>query len=529
MRYLAALAILVSAGGLARAQDASERLEIKQIIDSWYRIEQGTSSDTRAHRGWARETIKPVDGQPWKYEYSYEMVGTYAALNDEGAETLRDVRERVIAKLDGAFDVLSIDADLQVNSQKARLEVRSTTGGRVAEITSLDGRGRKVTEAGDGVVMYTLPLALLRERQKGELRKPAAKEVVLVDATYDYEDMKLRRDVKTEGRLNLGGGKRVAVVPVEFRPGRSEDAAKPVMTLLLDRYGRIAEVVGDMEAFVRTMAADEKEAKPSDVGIQPKDRRDPMSKPLTPKKDPQDEKDAPPPPATPALIDKLLKEIERRMERVIDAAKRDVAAADDLYEDFHTAAMVARKRCDADPVSQGVIDTYIEDAHAAVGGWEHEVRVGERYVARVKKAAEVFEEAEAEAAFAMLKPLPARVLGGRDPAPKLEKMVAEARRHIETIAARRELQKMDLVLTGTSTKQSAVKEIVELTVCVFQAEMKVKTTVQIWIRDEWAIVNDDVYRVGETIGATGAKVERITQWGVTVSYKGATRELGLPK
>jgi len=528
MRYVAALAILASAAGMARAQDASERLEINQIVDTWYRIEQGTSSDTRAHRGWARETIKPVEGQLWKYEYSYESVGTYASLNDEGAETLRDVRERVIAKLDGAFDILSIDADLQVNTQKARLEVRSTPGGRVAEITSLDGRARKVTEAGDGVVLYTLPLALLRERQKGELRKPAAKEVVLVDATYDYEDMKLRRDVKTEGRLNLGGGKRVAVVPVEFRPGRSEDAAKPVMTLLLDRYGRIAEVVGDMDAFVRTMAADEKDARPSDIGIQPRDRRDPMSKPLTPKKDPKDEKEAAPP-VTPGLIDKLLKEIERRMERVIDTAKRDLAAADDLYEDFHMAAMVARKRCDSDPVSQGVIDTYIADAHAAVGSWAHEVRVGERYLARVKKAAEVFEDAEAEAAFALLKPLPARVLGGREPAPKLEAMVAEARRHIETIAARRELQKMELVLTGTSTKQSAKMETVELTVCVFHTEMKVQTRVQIWIRDEWAIVNDDVYRVGETIGATGAKVERITQWGVTVSYKGATRELGLPK
>jgi hypothetical protein len=42
-------------------------------------------------------------------------------------------------------------------------------------------------------------------------------------------------------------------------------------------------------------------------------------------------------------------------------------------------------------------------------------------------------------------------------------------------------------------------------------------------------VNDNVYRVGEEVAGAGVKVEKITQWGATVSYKGAVRELALPK
>lgn len=534
MRYAVAGALVVSLAGAAWGQEspdkASERMEIKQPLDTWYRIEQGTSRHDREHRGWARERVTPVDVQPWKYEYSYESGGIYVHTNDAGETAMREVKERITAKLDGSFDIMSLDAELEVDKRKARVEVRQTESGRTAEITSLDGRARKITEAGDAPVMYTLALALLRERQRGELRKPGTREMVLVDAAYEYDDVKVRRDVKAEGRLKVDVNRRVPVIPVEFRPGRSDESAKPVVTALLDRYGRIVEVIGDTESAVRTMATDEKEAKGSE-GIELKGRGDPFDRKLTkkgeekqPDKEPDQERRR-----TPKELEKLLREIERRAENVMKAAKGDQALADDLYEDFYKAYVVARQQAESDPVTQGLMDTYYADAHLSVGSWDHELRLGERCLAKIKAAAEQYEEADAKAAFEPLKALPGRVPGGREPAPKLEKMIADARGHIDAIAARRELRKMTLVLTGTSTKEHAVRVPVEYTICIFSSEQRIKTSVQMWIRDEWAIVNDNVYRVGEEVAGAGVKVEKITQWGVTVSYKGATREIALPK
>ncbi|MBI2931697.1 MAG: hypothetical protein HYY16_08600 [Planctomycetes bacterium] len=508
--------LLLVIGGQESWAQASDRLEIGKPLDAWYRIEQGPSRDAREHRGWARESVRPVAGREWRYEYVYESEGHYLRWTESG-EALSFVREEVSAKLDGAFEILQLEAEMRVDDQRTTMDVRTGSTGLCAEITPPDGRARRVAEAGDSVIWNTLALGLLQERQKGGLRRPGAQDVMILDAAYDFEDLRLRLDVRPESRLHLANGRRVPVIPIEFRPVGSQDSAKPVISLMIDRYGRIVEVVGETEACVRTLVDKESEAKPED-GVVRSGRRDPFESALTPPGPGEDRPVVEP--------DKLLREMERRAERIIARAQDDLREADALYEAFYPAYLAAREK--VDPMNQGLMDAAQMEAHRALGTWEHELRLAAGHLDRVRQAAERGEEEEAQAALTALRALSARILG-REPAEKFEKMAAEGRGLVETLSARRELKAMNLTLSGTSTKQHAVQVPLAYTVCLFSTKSEVKTSVQMWVRDEWAIVNDNVYRVGETVAGTEVKIEKITQWNCAVSYKGATRVLELPK
>ncbi len=512
---------------LAVAQDsadkASEPLKIDKPLETWYRIEQGMSRDVRDHRGWAKETIAPtkIGEASWVYEYQSE--GRYERILENDIVT-QFVRERVKAMFDPNWELLSLDASVEVDGKTARMEVRADSKGRTADITSLDGHARRISDTGAAPIAYTLAVSLLRERQKGELRTSGNRDIVVLDASFAFDDLKLRRDVKSEGRLHLPGGRKVPVVPVEYRPAGSQLSAKVTYAVLIDRYGRVAEVVGEADCYARSIAADEKDAKPSNE-VQEGGRRDPFSKDgaLTKKGGAVEERIA-----TAEEVKKLLLALELRAEKIIATAKDDLTMADALYGQMYVEYEVARRQAHTEPVTQQLMDATLHRAHKAVGLWDHERRVAKHYFEIVRAAVDRDDEKESASAIAVLERLPKRILGGREPAPELEKIVADARALAGAITARRELREMKFVLVGASTKQHAVHVPAMTVVCLFGSTFS-STKVQLWVRDEWAIINDTVLRVGEEVPGTGATIVKITQYGCTVAYKGAMRDLVLSK
>lgn len=530
-----------SAVSVSAAQEASERLEIRQPVETWYRVEQGTSPDSREHCGWACERMRPVEGRTWKYEYSYESDSRLVRLSPAGKYARVQVREKMTARLDGSFDVVTLDGELRVGRGVAALHVARTDRGLQAERTAFDGLG-EVLEAQRGAPLaFLLALPLLRERQQGGLRRPGRDEVLLVDPAYDFEPLRVRRNIGAEGNLQLEGGRKISAVSVEMRPFRCDDSAKPVVKVLLDRQGLIVEHVGEMGSYVRTQAGSERDARPPAIVAGGEGRRDPFSPQLSRPKEQEEESDPvpdgepdsvpPPPPVDESGLQRALAELTARFEKIVSLVAIDAAVAGEKFEEAAEEFRKLRGLASGRVALPARSEAALEEALKAVGGIDHSMKVAARLLEQMGRAADGDDEASVLAFMGHLR----AVTGRHKPDPRdertvrLSRMLAEGQEIAGSGAARRELKAMTFALTGASTRAFPMRTPVQFTVTLFSMPIRVDTAVSLWKRDEWVIINDTVYRTGDEISGSGVRVERIHESGCTVNLRGARRDLVLSK
>jgi hypothetical protein len=510
-----------------------EKVEIPGAIDSWYKILQGDM-----HIGYVHEILTRSGPPPVRYDYN--ILAEIETEVPDPQEPTRKIPSTESAKLRSRLDDTYAPIDMELRVQRDNAEMVSTIvqteSGRRMDVKLPDLKPRTFMIRSDMDPYYTTHLMFLSMRQNDVLSRtgvhtakilfPRGDESPLVEVSFEVKEWSQREYLE----------KKFSVTRIEWiKPLPAPTRDLEIVETYVDKYGRVVEETTRGPAGLRfVLAKGEEEAVGQSTHIRVNGRHDPFRKDLALQPKPKGDRSGPTGP-TPddiaikkpddglALGEKLMEDLKKAAER------KDKVEARALYDRI-IQIYIKLKEATKDGDSQ--IKVRVENLKKRV---EELFPGAEMLVDKARKvyaaALDRFEHEDVSGMEKLLGELrdfeKSPELVGSAQTTQLRQWVAQLEPLLDRCRTRLELARKKLTLTGVVLHLEEKPQTVETRLNVFGHAVGTTQEVRFIRATHFAIINEKMYKVGDTVEGEGVRVEKVWKYGVQVSLQEETREVGI--
>jgi len=331
--------------------------------------------------------------------------------------------------------------------------------------------------------------------------------------------------------------KEVSVTRVSYLkppPAATRDAE--LLEAYIDKFGRIVEET-TRGGIRRVIVKDEIEAIGQNERPRLSGRRDPFRKDLAMYRDPKGEKTDEGKVQVVEIdtknIAKTLKEIEVLIEGLKKAKdeKRD-DEGQKIYENLITyfaAIRLSGQKDPLTPVEQARVETLRVQVEEVWGGLERLMKQLRGIYVQVTDAFNKDECGNMEKGIEDLKKAiqTRRELDETPQLTQILKWIGELEPLVSKCKTRIELSRKKLILTGTLLHEDVQVLPVDVSVSVVGHQVGGIQEVRFTKPNRIAVINEKMYRMGDVVEGEGVRVEKIWAFGIQVSLREETRDVGI--
>ncbi len=511
-----------------------DRVTLVGSLDSWYKIFQGD-----VHVGFVHETVaKGTPGTPWKYKYDADSE-LEMMLPDPTGATKKEFpfteSLKVKSHLDDTFSPLDMERTDIRNGVIVNSRILPEDSGRKIEI-ALSSTNRKVHPIADEEIYFSRFLMFLALRQSGNLAKAGPRKVSLFAPREDDKPpiAEVQIEIKDFVKREYLGKKDIPVTHVVYlKPPPSATRDMELTEAFIDKYGRIVEEVS-RSGLRRILVKDELDAVGKDTRIRQGARRDPfdklavMNRPTGGGKEGAEK--------TQIVIDEntfltSLKEAQKTLED-LRRAKEDNREVEGqkLYDGILNVYIALKKSHSEKPQPPDVlaqVERLRDEAEKIWGGLDRLMKKLRGVYVKVLQHFDKDECEEMQKGIDELKKtaLERKELVDRPELLEVNRWIGELEPLVAKCRTRQELARKRVVLTGTVIHDSYQFIPVDARVVVFGHHVGAIHPVRFMKPDRLAVVNEKMYRVGDTVDGEGVRVEKIWAHGIQVSLREETRDI----
>ncbi len=527
------------------AAPQQDRLEFGGVLDTWYKIESGPV-DKIEHVGFSRERIsRQAAGSLHTFDYESETVLDLLVEDpkDKGKAVPRKtaVFESSIikeARLDDTYAPSGLNRLDDRNGSQIASTVGLSEGRRNIRVSLSPTQHLDFKVSPDEEIYYSRFLMFIALRQNDNLSKPGARKAIVFHPREDgtVPTAEVQFDIGNMVKREYLDKKEVSVTPITFiKPPPASTRDSELVEAYVDRYGRVVEEV-TRGGLRKIIAKDREAAIPPSLMVRSLGRRDPFDKtgPLGAAGKVEDDKAkgleivAINPNNFQAKLQeaqKLIGELRKaRDENREQEAEKIYQQIVGFYAGFHKSNRETPQP--ADVMAQ--VEALRTAAEEIFGG---EVRLVERLRQVYTRAMDAFQRDQCDALENGIKELRESeahpILQGRPARDQVTKWITDLVPRLSQCRTRIELAKKQIVLSGTTISEERIVVPVDPSVRILGHAVGAAHPVRFVKPVKLAVINDKTYRVGDLVEGLGVRVEKIWAFGVQVSLKEETREVGI--
>jgi hypothetical protein len=518
------------------AGQQTDRIDIGLLLDSWYKVLQGQESV-----GYVHEVLQRAQaGNPWRYQYvaDHEVELLIVDSSDSKKNNTATQSLRIRAQLDDTYAPISMERADKRNETEVMSTVLSEDSGKKIDIVLGPTDRRPHTVSNDEEVHYSHFLMFISLRQNGKLSKAGPQRVLLFSPSEDNRSplAEVQIEVHDLVKRKYMGDKEVAVTRVTYLkppPAPSRDAE--LMETFVDKFGRIVEET-TRGGLKRILVKDEIEAIGRNERVRPGARRDPFRKDLAmyfnPKlgKGPAGIERVPPPdPSNMAATFKQLEDLIEEMRKAKDEKRDDEGQKHyERFLDIHASVRALNAQKPLPPEQMARVETLRKQAEEVWGGLDRLMKMLQGTYVKVIEAFNRDDVGQMEAGIAEFKKAQNRKeLDDQPQLAQVLKWIGELEPLVAKCKTRIELGKKKVVVTGTMLHDDAQLIPVDVAIGMFGHQVGGVHEVRFIKPNRMAVINDKLYRVGDTVEGEGVRIEKIWAFGVQVSLREEVRDVGI--
>src|SRR5579862_250348 len=512
-----------------------DKIDIGATLDSWYKVFQKDQVVGYAHEYLRR--APPGNAYRYTYTADSEMELMVPDPKDPKKEIARTESLRIQkTQLDDTYAPVALErTDIRDESNVVSTVVTEDSNRRIDMVVGTERKSFPVNP--DEEVHFSRFLMFISLRQNGKLAKPGTQRAMLFEPRSDDQSpiCEVQLEVHEMVKRAYFEKKEVSVTRVSYlKPPPAPTRDSELLEAYIDKFGRIVEE-STRSGVRRVIVKDEAEAVGQNERVRPGGRRDPFRKDLAtaPAKGKEGEDRQLGPEVDPKNIAKSLKEIEALMEELKKAKdeKRDDEGQklyDRLIAYFATIRQVGLKE-PLNPVEQARVEALRQQVEEIWGGLERLMKQLRGVYVQVTDAFNRDDCGSMEKGIEDLK----KALANRkelDDTPQMTqilKWVGELEPLVNKCKTRIELSRKKLVLTGTLLHEDVQVMPVDVSVNVAGHLVGGIEDVKFTKPNRIAVINDKMYRVGDVVEGEGVRVEKIWAFGIQVSLREETRDVGI--
>lgn len=537
--------LALSLGFDARSQDKKpdaaapqqDKIDIGATLDSWYKVTQIVGPQAES-AGWVHELLQRAPaGNPWRFQYhaNSEIELVVPDPKDAKKSSVHTQSLRITAQLDDTFTPQSMERvdsrdEIQVNTNV----VSEENNKRIDVVTGADRKSFPVSS--DEEVHYSPFLMFISLRQNGKLSKPGTQRVLLVSPREDDQMpiAEVQLEVHEVVKREYMGKKDVSVTRVTYlKPPPAANRDAELLETFVDKFGRIVEE-STRGGVRRVMVKDEIDAVGKNERVRPGARRDPFRKDLAMLPQASAIGVDGPKPLTVGTgnIADVIKDLEKRFDdlRKAKEEKRE-EEGQIIYEKLIDIFAAIRKGNMDTPLpaaEMARVDSLRKQTEELWGGIERLIKKLQTTYVRVLDAFNKDELETMEKGIDELKKAQNRKeLEEQPQLAQVLKWIGELEPLVGKTKTRIELAKKRIYLTGTLLHEDAQMIPVDAAVSVFGHQVGGIQEVRFIKPNRIAVINDKLYRIGDTVDGEGVRIEKIWAFGVQVSLREEIRDVGI--
>jgi hypothetical protein len=513
--------------------DPQDRVNLVGRLDSWYKVLQGEE-----HVGFVRETVtREVAGQPWRYKY--EMDGELELmLPDPGTGKESPYLEswKLEAHLDDTFSPVAMDRTDKRNGIEVVSRVVSDDNGRRIEV-NLGQKNLKSFPVGDEEIYFSRFLMFVYLRQTGNLSGQGPRKVSMFAPRQDdrLPVAEVQFQVLDLVRREYMGKKEVPVTQVRFlKPPPAAYKDLELNEVFVDKFGRVVEETfrGNIRMI---LVKDETEAVGKETRIREGARRDPFEKgpamDFAKRKGEEGVEKVKVEEVTPDTFLTRLKDMQKQIEDLRRAKEEEREAEGQKIYDQVVELYLALKRSHQEkaqpPVVMAQVEQVRDEAERVFGGLDRLMKKLRSVYVRVLQH---FEKDECEEMAKGIEELRKdaqgrRELIGRPEIIEVNNWIGELEPLVSKCRTRQELAAKKITVTGAVIHDHYEMVAVDARVMVFGHQVGMVHPVRFMRPDRMAVINEKMYRVGDTVDGEGVRIEQIWAHGIQVSLREETRDI----
>lgn len=512
-----------------------DHIDIGSTLDSWYKIIQ--SGDPV---GYVHEFLQRAQaGNPWRYRYDAdsELEVMLPDSKDSKKKVVHTESLRVRAQLDDTYAPVSMERYDTRDETNVTSKVVTEDSGKRIDVVLGAGESKTFPVSGDEEVHYSRFLMFISLRQNGKLSKAGTQRAMLFSPREDDKLplSEVQLEVHDMVKREYMGKKEVPVTRVTYlKPPPAPNRDAELLETFVDKFGRVVEET-TRGGLRRVIVKDEVEAVGSNERVRPGARRDPFRKDLAMTyqsavlKDGDKPKEAPPDPnnmaATFTRMEALLEDLRRAKEE-----KRE-EEGQKVYERFLDIQAAIRALNLVKPLPQDQlarVESLRKQAEEIWGGVERLMNNLQQTYVKVIDAYNRDECEQMEQGIAEFKKAQTRKeLEDQKELGQVLKWIGELEPLVAKCKTRIELGRKKIVLTGTMLHENSQILPMDVSVNVLGHQLGGIQDVRFIKPNRIAVVNDKMYRVGDTIESEGVRVEKIWAFGIQVSLREEVRDVGI--
>lgn len=512
-----------------------DRVDLPVMLDSWYRITQGDQD-----AGFLHETLERVSGA-WRFNYTVQSETELMVRNpkDPAREVSFTESLTVNAKLDDTYSPVDLNMKYAVNGVDITGSIVSTEGGRCMQVIFPNGDRKEFQFAAEEDLFCSFQLMFISMRQNGLLANRGSRKgrvfflrtdaPPMVDVVFDVGEM-VKRDLPAK--------KGAAVTKITYiKPPPSISRDYELAEAYVDKFGRIVEASTQGGIKCVLVLGEEEAVGKGGKRLSHKGRRDPFRKDLVmaaKKQEGDGGKDGVAPPTTldvtPGNLPIRLSEATKLLDELKKACdKGQTEEGEGIYQKILGYYLLMRPVAAKD---QPNVLPKVEDLKKTadkISGIPARLRDQARpsYVDALDAFNREAPEEMERKLNDLLKFQNRRELQNTEELLEINRWVADLEPRLAKCKTRVELARKKLVLTGTVSQFEEVPQKVNAAVDFFGHRVGAPHEVRFIRAVQYAVINDKLYRVGETVEGQGVRVEKIWMHGVMVSMKDETRDVGI--
>jgi len=511
-----------------------DKIDIGPVLDSWYKVFQGSQVAGYSHEVLTRARA----GNPFRYTYAAdsEVELMVPDPKDPKKTVTRTESMRIEnAQLDDTYSPISMTRRDSREDATVESKVLTEDSKRIEMMVGTERKSFPVNP--DEEVHYSRFLMFISLRQNGKLAKPGTQRALLFEPRGDDQPpiCEVQLEVHEMVKRAYFEKKEVSVTRVSYlKPPPAPTRDSELLEAYIDKFGRIVEE-STRAGVRRVIVKDEAEAVGQNERVRPGGRRDPFRKDLAtaPSKDKAGEDKQLGPEVDPKNIAKTLKEIEALIEELKKAKdeKRDDDGQkfyDRLIAYFATVRQVALKD-PLNPVEQARVEALRQQVEEIWGGLERLMKQLRGVYVQVTDAFNRDDCGAMEKGIEELKKAIAtrKELDDTPQMTQILKWIGELEPLVNKCKTRIELSRKKLVLTGTLLHEDVQILPVDVSVNVAGHLVGGIEDVKFTKPNRIAVINEKMYRVGDVVEGEGVRVEKIWAFGIQVSLREETRDVGI--
>lgn len=513
-----------------------DKIDIGNTLDTWYKIFQKDQVVGYAHE----YLLRARPGNPFRYTYAAdsEVELMVPDPRDAKKEIARAESMRIQkAQLDDTYAPLSMErTDVLGEASFQSKVITEENSKRIDMVVGTERKSFPVSP--DEEVHYSRFLMFISLRQNGKLAKPGTQRALLFEPRPDEQspiaDVQLEvHEVVKKPYLDK---KEVSVTRVTYiKPPPAPTRDAELFETFVDKFGRIVEET-TRGGVRRVIVKDEIEAVGQNERVRLGGRRDPFDKKGVFAKRPDDKVDGPGIPVPTVNTDNMgpvLKELEGKIE---DLKKAKEEKRDDdgqkIYENLILIFATIRQE-DAKkplpPVEKARVEALRVQTEEIWGGLERLMKQLRGIYVQVTDAFNKDECGSMEKGIEDLK----KAVQSRkelEETPQLTqvlKWIGELEPLVNKCKTRIELSRKKLVLTGTLLHEDVQVLPVDVSISIVGHTVGGIQDVRFTKPNRIAVINEKMYRVGDVVEGEGVRVEKIWAFGIQVSLREETRDVGI--